>query len=61
MVGSLKNNVNMSRKDHFKIFLKFCKSYFEDLSFKPLDAELVSWDIIERIVQQICLTILVLH
>ena len=38
MVGSLKNNVNMSRKDHFKIFLKFYKSYFEDLSFKSLDA-----------------------
>ena len=39
MVGSLKNNISMSWKDHFKIFLKFYESYFEDFSLKQLDAE----------------------
>ena len=43
MVGSLKNNISMSWKDHFKIFLKFYESDFEDLSFKSLDAELSLW------------------
>ena len=44
MVGSLKNNISMSWKDHFKIFLKFYESDFEDLSFKSLDAELSLWE-----------------
>ena len=40
MVGSLKNNISMSWKDHFKIFLKLYENDFEYLSFKSLDAEL---------------------
>ena len=44
MVGSLKNNISMIWKDHFKIFLKFYESDFEDLSFKSLDAELSLWE-----------------
>ena len=44
MVGSLKNNISMSWKDQFKIFLKFYESDFEDLSFKSLDAELSLWE-----------------
>ena len=34
----------MLLKDHFKIFLKFYESGFEDLSFKSLDAELSLWE-----------------
>ena len=34
----------MSWKDHFKIFLKFYQSDFEDLNFKSLDAELSLWE-----------------
>ena len=44
MAGSLKNNISMSWKDHFEIFLKFDESDFEDLSFKSLDAELSLWE-----------------
>ena len=33
-VGSLKNNISTSWKDHFKIFLKFYESDFEDAVFK---------------------------
>ena len=40
MVGSLKNNISMPWKEHFKIFLKFYESDFENLTFKSLDAEL---------------------
>ena len=36
MVGSLKNNTDMSWKDHFKIFSKFYESDFEDLSLKVI-------------------------
>ena len=43
MVGSLKKN-SMSWKDHFKIYLKFYESDFEDLSFRSLDAELRLWE-----------------
>ena len=43
MVDSLKNNISMSWKDHFKIFLKFYESDIEALSFKSLDAELGLW------------------
>ena len=43
MVGSLKKN-SMSWKDHFKIYLKFYESDFEDFSFKSLDAELRLWE-----------------
>ena len=43
MVGSLKKD-SMSWKDHFKIYLKFYESDFEDLSFKSLDAELSLWE-----------------
>ena len=41
MVGSLKNNINMSWKDHSKIFLKLYESDFEDL--ESLDAALSLW------------------
>ena len=34
----------MLLKDHFKIFLKFYESGFEDLRFKSLDAELSLWE-----------------
>ena len=44
MVGSLKNNISLSWKDHFKIFLEFYESDFEDLNFKSLDAELSLWE-----------------
>ena len=44
MVGLLKKNISMSLEDHFKIFLKFYESDFEDLSLKSLDAELSLWD-----------------
>ena len=40
MVGLLKTNISMSWKDHFKRFLKFYESDFDDLSFKSLYAEL---------------------
>ena len=43
IVASLKNNISMSWKDHFKMFLKFYESDIEDLSFKSLDAELGLW------------------
>ena len=41
IVGSLKNNINMSWKDHCKIFSKLYESDFEDL--KSLDAALSLW------------------
>ena len=43
MFGSLQNTISMSWKDHFKVFLKFHESDFEDLSFQSLDAELSLW------------------
>ena len=46
MVGSLKNNISMSWKNDFKIFLRFYESDIEDLSFKSLGAELSLWNII---------------
>ena len=39
MVGSLKNHISMSWKDHFKIFSNLYDSEFEDLCFMSLDAE----------------------
>ena len=39
MSVSLKSNGSTSWEDHFKIFLRFYKSEFEDLSFKSLDTE----------------------
>ena len=44
MVCSFKNNIIMSWKGHFKIFLKLYESDFEDLSFKSIDAELSLWE-----------------
>ena len=44
MVGSLKNDISMSWKDHFQIFSNFYDSDFEDLCFKSLDAELCLWE-----------------
>ena len=39
MSASLKSNGSTSWKHHFKIFLRFYKSEFEDLSFNSLGTE----------------------
>ena len=44
MVSSFRNNISISWKDHFKIFLKIYESEFEDHSFKSLDTELSFWE-----------------